>query len=73
LTLWGFNLGFFAQTTEAYLRADPTEKLEAMNALVPLGSKYSCGFSMVIFQQITQAFFTADWHGWPPAVGGGRV
>jgi integrase/recombinase XerD len=23
------------QTTEAYLRADPTEKLEAMNAVVP--------------------------------------
>jgi len=35
LTLWGFNLGFFAQTTEAYLRADPTEKPEAMNAVVP--------------------------------------
>ena len=24
-------------------------------------SKYSCGFPMVIFQQPTQAFFTADW------------
>ena len=24
------------------------------------GSKYSCGFPMVIFQQPTQAFFTAD-------------
>ena len=23
------------QTTEAYLRADPTEKLEVMNAIVP--------------------------------------
>jgi hypothetical protein len=28
--------------------------------LKPVGPKYSCGFPMVIFQQPTQAFFTAD-------------
>jgi trehalose synthase len=27
---------------------------------IPVRSKYSCGFPMVIFQQPTQAFFTAD-------------
>jgi hypothetical protein len=27
----------------------------------PFWSKYSCGFPMVIFQQPTQSFFTADW------------
>jgi hypothetical protein len=31
-----------------------------MGFLIPVWSKYSCGFPMVIFQQPTQAFFTAD-------------
>ena len=44
-----------AETVQRFLELQSVEY-----DLVPVGSKYSCGFPMVIFQQPTQAFFTGN-------------